>query len=263
MQFDFGENWINFSKKSLTAEKIQQAEDDFEKLFNGIELQGKTFVDIGFGQGLSLIFASQKGTVCIGCDINPKCDEALKQTLAHFPQLNQVNIPIIYGSILDGDIIEQLQELSKNQGFDVVHSWGVLCLTGSMQKSIQNTASLVKPGGYLAISIYNRHWTSPIWLAVKWLYCKSPKLFQKAMIYFFYPIIWLAKYLVTRENPKKMTRGMDFFYNVIDWVGGYPYEYASKGEIIHLIEPLGFELIHFVPAQVPTGCNEFIWKKIE
>ncbi|EDN68684.1 hypothetical protein BGP_2011 [Beggiatoa sp. PS] len=38
MQFDFGENWINFSKKSLTAEKIQQAQDDFEKLFNGIRI---------------------------------------------------------------------------------------------------------------------------------------------------------------------------------------------------------------------------------
>lgn len=56
-----------------------------------------------------------------------------------------------------------------------------------------------------------------------------------------------------------MSRGMDFFYNVVDWIGGYPYEYASKDEIIRLIEPLGFELIHFVPAQVPTGCNEFLF----
>ena len=65
------------------------------------------------------------------------------------------------------------------------------------------------------------------------------------------------------KNLLNKSRGIDFFYDVVDWVGGYPYEYASKSEITALIEPLGFELIDFVPAQVPTGCNEFIWKKIE
>ena len=43
MQFDFGENWINFSQKSLNAEKIQQAKEDFERLFLNIELQKKNF----------------------------------------------------------------------------------------------------------------------------------------------------------------------------------------------------------------------------
>lgn len=263
MQFDFGENWINFSKKSLTAEKIQQAEEDFEKLFDGIELQGKTFVDIGFGQGLSLLIAKQKGASVVGCDINPTCEKALEQTMSHFPQYQVSDIPLVIGSIINQDTINQLLEHSENQGFDIVHSWGVLYHTGDMQKAVQNVSSLVKENGYLVISIYNRHWTSPIWLFIKWLYNKLPSILQKGMVYSFYPIIWLAKYLVTGEKPANKSRGMDFFYDVVDWVGGYPYEYASKGEIVHLIEPLGFELIHFVPAQVPTGCNEFIWKKIE
>jgi 2-polyprenyl-3-methyl-5-hydroxy-6-metoxy-1,4-benzoquinol methylase len=261
MQFDFGKNWLNFSKKALTTEKVEQAKQDFEKLFHDIELSGKTFADIGFGQGLSLLIAKQKGATVIGCEINPTCEQALEQTLTYFPEFELTDIAWIKGSILNQDTVEQLLQHSESQRFDVVHSWGVLHHTGKMQKAIKNASSLVKENGYLIISIYNKHWTSPIWLVIKWLYNKLPSFLQKATAYLFYPIIWLAKYLVTGENPTKMNRGMDFFYNVVDWVGGYPYEYASKTEIAHLIEPLGFELIHFVPAQVPTGCNEFVFRK--
>lgn len=262
MQFDFGKNWLNFSKNALTTEKVKQVEQDFGKLFSHIELRGKTFADIGFGQGLSLLIAKQKGATVVGCEINLTCEEALKHTLVYFPEFKLTDIFWVNGSILNQNTVEQLLVYSKNQRFDIVHSWGVLHHTGNMQKSIENTTSLVKLEGYLVISIYNKHWTSSIWLFIKWLYNKLPAFMQKWMVYLFYPIIWLAKYLVTGENPKKMTRGMDFFYNVIDWIGGYPYEYASKSEIVQLIEPLGFKLIHFVSAQVPTGCNEFIFKKL-
>jgi SAM-dependent methyltransferase len=240
MQFDFGENWLQFSNRVLTSEKIEQARKDFEKLFDNIELKEKSFVEIGFGQGLSLLIAKQKESVVIGCDINQKCQEALERTQVNFPQLKSVKIPVIIGSILEQNTINQLLKCSKNQGFDIVHSWGVLHHTGNMEKAIYNTASLVKEGGIFVLAIYNRHWTSPIWRLIKWLYCKLPVLLQKGMVYLFYPLIWIAKYLVTKENPAKMIRGMDFFYNVVDWVGGYPYEYASKDEMVTLMESLGF-----------------------
>jgi 2-polyprenyl-3-methyl-5-hydroxy-6-metoxy-1,4-benzoquinol methylase len=179
MQFDFGKNWLDFSKHALTVEKVEQAKQDFEKLFEKIELNGKNLLDIGFGQGLSLLLAKQKGATIVGCEINPTCEDALKQTLAYFPTIKLTDIPLVKGSILNQDTVEQLLQHCDNLGFDLVHSWGVLCLTGKMRNSIQNTASLVKPGGHLVISIYNKHWTSPIWLTIKWLYCKSPKLFQK------------------------------------------------------------------------------------
>ncbi|MFK5970332.1 MAG: hypothetical protein QM487_09470 [Candidatus Marithrix sp.] len=54
---------------------------------------------------------------------------------------------------------------------------------------------------------------------------------------------------------------MDFFYNVVDWVGGYPYEYALIDEVESLVNQLGFHTIKKIPAQVPTGCNEFIFRK--
>ena len=63
------------------------------------------------------------------------------------------------------------------------------------------------------------------------------------------------------DNPKNEQRGMDFLHNVVDWIGGYPYEYASINEITKFITVLGFETLKINPASVPTGCNEFVFRK--
>ena len=77
------------------------------------------------------------------------------------------------------------------------------------------------------------------------------------------PIIYGAKFIVTGKNPKKQSRGMDFYYDVIDWVGGYPYEYAAIREMDSFISRMGFKKVKSIPAQVPTGCNEFIFERKE
>jgi 2-polyprenyl-6-hydroxyphenyl methylase/3-demethylubiquinone-9 3-methyltransferase len=130
-----------------------------------------------------------------------------------------------------------------------------------MKQAIQNTASMVRPGGHLILALYNRHWTSPFWLIVKWLYNNSPPIIQKTMVTALCPIIYGAKFIVTGKNPKKQSRGMDFYYDVIDWVGGYPYESAAIEEVESFVLKMGFKKIKSIPAQVPTGCNEFIFVK--
>lgn len=60
---------------------------------------------------------------------------------------------------------------------------------------------------------------------------------------------------MTGRNPMVMDRGMDFYYDVVDWVGGYPYEYATRAEVINLLEARKFALRISAPADVPTGCN--------
>jgi SAM-dependent methyltransferase len=77
MQFDFGSNWIAFSRRALTPEKVELARRDFTRLLKGIDLKGKSFLDIGFGQGLSLLLAQEAGAHVFGNDINPKCRVAL------------------------------------------------------------------------------------------------------------------------------------------------------------------------------------------
>jgi 2-polyprenyl-6-hydroxyphenyl methylase/3-demethylubiquinone-9 3-methyltransferase len=130
-----------------------------------------------------------------------------------------------------------------------------------MTTAIEHAASLVGKDGLFVLALYNRHWTSSTWLAIKWLYCKSPEFLQRAFIAIMYPVIWLAKFIVTGRSPMRQQRGMDFMYNVIDWVGGYPYEYESIAETTQRMRKLGFELVKAIPAEVPTGCNEFLFRR--
>ncbi|RMG29913.1 MAG: class I SAM-dependent methyltransferase [Methanobacteriota archaeon] len=256
MQFDFGKNWKEFSEKKLTSERIAQAETHFHELLSGVNLKEKRFLDVGFGQGLSLLLAHKAGAVVSGIDVNPTCYDVVEKNKQEMGIDEPIDIRV--GSILDDEIVK---DLKKNM-FDVVHSWGVLHHTGSMWVAIDNVCSLVRDGGFLIIAIYNKHWSSPLWKMIKLIYCKSPSFVQKALIWLFFPVIFFAKFLVTGKNPLKMKRGMDFFYNVVDWVGGYPYEYASPEEIISYVSSKGYRLVRISPSCVPTGCNEYIFCRL-
>jgi 2-polyprenyl-6-hydroxyphenyl methylase/3-demethylubiquinone-9 3-methyltransferase len=264
-QFNFGRNWRDFSQYALSPERIEQARKDFDDLLAGVARKERSFLDIGFGQGLTLLLAASDGAAVVGCDINPLCADVLKENKKrYFPELDGENIPVIVGSILEESVVQKLRAAAPGGGgvYDIVHSWGVLHHTGNMQLAIQLTASLVRPGGNLVLAIYARHWSSSAWRAIKYSYVHSPALVQKILVGAFYPIIYVAKWLVTRSRPKKKARGMDFFYDVIDWVGGYPYDYATADEIVKTMQALGFELERMIASEVPTGCNQFIFRAL-
>ncbi|MBI4947478.1 MAG: methyltransferase domain-containing protein [Bacteroidetes bacterium] len=264
MQFDFGKNWDDFSKNALTADSISQAKEHFDKLFSGIDIIGKSFVDIGFGQGLSLLIASEKGAKTVGCDINPKCKNVLEKNLVFFRDTKIDAVQTIIGSILKSEIVDVIKNCSPDREtsqYDIVHSWGVLHHTGKMWKAIDNSMQLVEKDGWYIIAIYNKHWSSGLWNAIKWFYNISPGFLKWFMIKIFYVIISIAKFIVTGKNPFTQVRGMSFYYDIIDWLGGYPYEYASVDEIKNYIEKQGFRLIRFNMPATPTGCNEFVFQK--
>ena len=261
MQFDFGENWAEFSEQALTPDRVHQARQAFSALLEPAGgVTGKSFLDIGFGQGLGLLSAAAEGALAFGIDINLKCAEVLQNNRRFFPELGDSSIPVLIGSVLDDAVIAQARAACPSHaGYDIVHSWGVLHHTGHMRRATANAASLVKPGGYLVIALYNRHWSSRLWLLIKAAYCRSPPFLQRLFVRFLFPIIYVAKWIVTGSNPRRQARGMDFYFDVVDWVGGYPYEYASAEEVLKMVEPLGFTCTRHVPSQVPTGCNEFVF----
>lgn len=266
-QFDFGQNWLAFSEHALSPQRVEQAKRHFVHLLGDIEVENRSFVDIGFGQGLSLLVATTMGGRTVGCDINPLCARVLhdNQTRA-FPELNGHAIPVVVGSILEPSVVNAVQQKSPDKStgsYDIVHSWGVLHHTGNMTTAIRNAASLVAPDGHFIIAIYNRHWSSGCWNVIKRLYNACPKLIQRIMTALLWPVIFIAKWLVTRRSPFRQTRGMDFYYNVVDWIGGYPYEYGSVDEIVRLVEAHGFQAERVMPAEVPTGCNEFIFRRVD
>jgi len=258
--FDFGSNWRHYSARALTTSRVEGAREAFSVLTSGIELKSSSFLDIGFGQGLTALCAGDAGAAVYCLDVNPRCAEALELTSQYFLPEAKEKLTLISGSILSTSDVRQLREKSGT-GYDVVHSWGVLHHTGNMEKAFANCAGLVKPGGQLIVAIYNRHWSSPLWKRIKHLYCRLPRTGQKTMIWLFVPVIYLAKLLVTGRNPLKKERGMDFLVDIVDWVGGYPYEYATVDEVLDLGTKNGLQMLRVSRAAVPTGCNEFVFKK--
>ena len=81
MQFDFGKNWADFSEQALTPDRVDQARQNFAPLLESAGgVPGKSYIDIGFGQGLSLLSASAAGAKAFGIDISPTCGEVLSQS---------------------------------------------------------------------------------------------------------------------------------------------------------------------------------------
>jgi 2-polyprenyl-6-hydroxyphenyl methylase/3-demethylubiquinone-9 3-methyltransferase len=252
--FDFGANWRAFSAQRVDTQRLAVAHQSILNLLQTEQLQNVRFLDVGCGSGLFSIAAYQSGAEKVtGIDINPKCVTVSEQN--HNNLVTGADITFRQASALDP---EQMRSLGQ---FDIVYAWGSLHHTGAMWDAIQNTAQCVAPGGTLVLAIYNRHITSPVWKMIKWFYNQVPGFLQSLMAIFFAAIIYVAKFLVTRRNPLEKERGMDFWYDVIDWIGGYPYEYATSQEVEDFLQKQGFRLQRLVPAQVPTGCNEFVFAK--
>ncbi len=250
--FDFGSNWEAFSAKRLDPGKLSAAARSIQLLLKKETLSGLSFLDIGCGAGVFSIAAHHLGASrVIGTDINPSCISVSEQNRDRLA----AGAPIRFrqASVLD---VESMRPLGS---FDIVYAWGSLHHTGAMWDAIRAAAERVSPEGMLALAIYNEHLTSPAWRRIKWSYNRLPRFGKQMMAVLFYGIIYTAKFLVTRRNPLEKERGMDFWFDVVDWIGGYPYEYASRPKVQEFLKPLGFELIQSVPAQVPTGCNEFVF----
>lgn len=135
-----------------------------------------------------------------------------------------------------------------------------------------NTANL-KPGGMLAISIYNnvekRLGRSTFWWRVKRTYNQSSKIVQHLMEYT-YVVYFCLGVAITLRNPIKIidgygsdasTRGMDFWHNVHDWVGGFPYEYATAGEIFTYVHEKHKPELMFLETHDGHVYNQFTFHK--
>ena len=58
---------------------------------------------------------------------------------------------------------------------------------------------------------------------------------------------------------------MNLFYDAIDWLGGYPYESASKENILTLVGEK-FTLVKYFKAKpklglMGTACSEYVFKR--
>ena len=99
--FSFGKNWRDFSRCALTEDGVTRARHDFHALFSNAPLNGRRFLDVGFGQGLSLFLAAESGAQAKGIDIDPVNLEAIQLTARFFPHVTAPQFE--QASILDDE----------------------------------------------------------------------------------------------------------------------------------------------------------------
>ena len=256
-RFAFGENWRRFSEQ-LQPQDYLSAKESLKALVP--DLTGKTFLDAGCGSGLFSIAASALDTrKVVGLDVDPEAVSTAKTLLEKVsqwdPDVRKETIEFRVKSILDEDI--------DREQYDIVYSWGVLHHTGDMYRAFDTVKDLVAAKGALVIAIYNKHFTSPIWKLIKYTYVKSPGFVKKSIVFSVLIIKLLTALIISRENPFKRRRGMHYYTDIVDWVGGYPYEYASPDEVADFFESRGFKLIKLIRTKGFTGCNQFVFERVD
>lgn len=263
LRFGFGKNWSGYLE-TLNSDKIQLAERSLLKALNKITMQDMHFLDIGSGSGLFSLAARRLGATVHSFDYDKNsviCTQKLKEQFFH----NDPKWIIEEGSILDRTYIDSLGK------YDVVYSWGVLHHTGDMKSAFSHAASLVKPEGYLFISIYNDQGNaSRRWLYIKKMYNQSNGFMRSILIAYTFLRQWTitcVKDLFACGNPMRTwfqyhaTRGMSPYYDLIDWVGGYPFEVATPEAVFDYFKAKDFELVALKTCSGGIGCNEFVFVK--
>ena len=264
-RFGFGRNWASFLKR-LNQARIAEAEKNLIEFLGEKSLDGGSFLDVGSGSGLSSLAARRLGAMVTSFDYDGEsvaCTEELRRR--YLP--DDPSWIIEQGSVLDTEYLAGLGQ------FDIVYSWGVLHHTGAMWPAMANIKTMVKTGGLLFIAIYNDCGeVSRSWLGRKRRYNALPQILRP-----FYAIyVWMPQELRSlagsmrsgelRTYIRELTsassvRGMSWLYDVIDWVGGYPYEYASVGDITDFYRRDGFEPVK-IRENSSYGCHQLVFKRV-
>lgn len=258
-RFSFGNNWRQFLL-TLDEERIKRAEVSLQDMLN-INLQGKSFLDVGSGSGLFSLAARRSGAIVTSFDYDPSsvwCTNELRRL--YFKDDPQWTVH--QGSVLDSEFLSQLER------FDIVYSWGVLHHTGNLMKAMENVIPLVGAGGFLFLALYNdQGMLSQFWKIIKRTYNHLPQSLKPLLSLpigaaqwgpkLFLDFIRMKPYASWRQYYYE--RGMSPWRDVIDWVGGYPFEVIKPKSVIDFYTRNGFNLHKFKPIVKGSGNNQYVF----
>lgn len=113
-----------------------------------------SIVDVGTGTGQLSAFLSLRREIVWGMDFS---DSSLEKAIALKQKLNLDSWHLKKIDILDNEKIEAIKTK-----FDYVLCLGVLHYTKDPYRGFRNILKLLKPGGYIAIGLYNRFGRIPL-----------------------------------------------------------------------------------------------------
>jgi len=261
-RFAFGRNWDAYLRSAFNPAREASARESVIRLVGASNLQGRTFLDVGCGSGIFSLAAFRLGATVLSFDVDPQSVACCRQlrTSAGSP----ASWTVLEGSVLDDEFVHTLPTA------DIVYSWGVLHHTGDMWRALRLAASRVEPGGLLCVALYNkvesRAGGSRLWWAIKGFYVRQPRVIQILMEWT-HAAYRVAVMIGTLRNPVRVARtyhqerGMSLWHDWIDWLGGYPYEYASAGEVFDFgRNTLGFQLLRMHTTS-SLGCSEYVFQR--
>lgn len=257
MNFAFGKNWASYSAL-IGDREIAAAERALLKLIPVDQLRGRSFLDIGCGSGLHTLAAIKLGAGPVtAIDIDP---DSTATTRAVLDRLGAAAT------------VRKVSVFDLTGTFDIVYSWGVLHHTGDMWRAVEKAASLVAPGGLLAVALYRSTKSDAFWVREKRWYAGAPAWAQSIARTVYRTAFRFAcrrvtgkSYRVFVENYKK--RGMDHNHDIHDWLGGYPYETALAPDVDCKLTGLGLskERVFAYPrlGRAPFGsvCDEYVYRR--
>ncbi len=262
--FAFGRNWLDYASK-IDEAKIARAVEGLRSLSGRQRLDGRSFLDIGCGSGLSALAAARLGASRVaGVDLDPDSVRAAREVFARFAPDFPADFRVC--SVFDMQPVEF-------GSFDIVHSWGVLHHTGDMVRAVETAAALVGPGGEFYLALYRKTPFCGMWRVLKRWYSKaSPASQRRAMAAFIF-LRRLDFALRSKDFDAYVRnyghRGMDFYNDVHDWLGGYPYQSISPDECHALLARLGFaverEFLHRrgnpLRGLMGTSCDQYAFRR--
>ncbi len=272
--FAFGKNWGQF-QKSLSEERIQEAEESLQRLLKRTDLKGHTFLDAGSGSGLFSLAAYRLGADVTSFDVDSDSAACTQQLKHRYAGEHHNSWRILDGSLLDDSFMNALGE------FDIVYCWGVAHHTGRMWLAIDNLTSRLKTDGIFVLAIYNDQlYVSRAWRGIKRIYNRLPAISRSLYVVAIGSALFMKRFFVTSlacflrlltlQNPlvpflnwarESQSRGMHGWYDLVDWVGGWPFEVARPEEIFRFVRDRGFRLEE-LSTSVGHGCNEFVFARV-
>jgi 2-polyprenyl-3-methyl-5-hydroxy-6-metoxy-1,4-benzoquinol methylase len=273
--FAFGKNWGQFLK-TLSDERIQEAEESLRRLLKRSDLKGCTFLDAGSGSGLFSLAAYRLGAEVTSFDVDADSVACTKELKRRYAGDGSVAWRVLDGSLLDNAFLSSLGE------FDFLYCWGVAHHTGHMWFAIDNLTSRLKTNGMFVLAIYNDQlYVSRAWRGIKRIYNRLPAVVRPLYVAAIGSMEFMKRFLVTSlacflrlltlRNPvvpflnwarESQSRGMHGWYDLVDWVGGWPFEVARPEDVFRFVRDRGFRLEE-LSTSVGHGCNEFVFMRIE